>query len=59
MTPKPRESLGPAVLERVAHGDPAAFDLLYGEFARPLTRLAFRLLGDFERAQEVTQEYAR
>lgn len=56
MTSKPPKSLGPAVLDRVARGDPAAFDLLYREFARPLVHLAHRLLGDFEQAQEVTQE---
>ncbi len=41
---------------RVAVRDRAAFDELYGRYARPVFGLALRRLGDRERAEEAVQE---
>jgi RNA polymerase sigma-70 factor, ECF subfamily len=44
------------LLERIADGDTAAFDILYGRFSRPLYGLALRMLRDRGRAEEAVQE---
>jgi RNA polymerase sigma-70 factor, ECF subfamily len=44
------------LLERIADGDNAAFDTLYGRFARPLFGLALRMLRDRSRAEDAVQE---
>ena len=44
------------LLQRIADGDPAAFDTLYRRFARPLLGLALRLLRDRSRAEDAVQE---
>jgi len=44
------------LLERVAGGDAAAFDTLYGRYARAVYGFALRRLGDRGRAEEAVQE---
>jgi RNA polymerase sigma-70 factor (ECF subfamily) len=44
------------LLVRIAERDRAAFDELYGRFARPVLRLAARWLRDRLRAEDATQE---
>jgi RNA polymerase sigma-70 factor, ECF subfamily len=44
------------LLQRIAAQDRAAFDELYGRFARPVLRLALRWLRDRLRAEDATQE---
>ena len=44
------------LLERIAEGDNAAFDMLYRRFARPLYGLALRMLRDRSRAEDAVQE---
>jgi RNA polymerase sigma-70 factor (ECF subfamily) len=44
------------LLVRIAERDRAAFDELYGRFARPVLRLAVRWLRDRLRAEDATQE---
>jgi RNA polymerase sigma-70 factor (ECF subfamily) len=44
------------LLQRIAHGDTAAFDTLYRRFARPILGLALRLLRDRSRAEDAVQE---
>ena len=44
------------LLERIADGDNAAFDILYRRFARPLYGLALRMLRDRSRAEDAVQE---
>jgi RNA polymerase sigma-70 factor (ECF subfamily) len=44
------------LLQRIAHGDSAAFDSLYRRFARPILGLALRLLRDRSRAEDAVQE---
>ena len=44
------------LLQRIADGDTAAFDILYRRFARPVYGLALRMLRDRGRAEEAVQE---
>jgi RNA polymerase sigma-70 factor, ECF subfamily len=44
------------LLQRIAHGDKAAFETLYRRFARPLFGLALRMLRDRSRAEDAVQE---
>jgi RNA polymerase sigma-70 factor (ECF subfamily) len=44
------------LIVRVGRGDRAAFEELYGRFARPVLGLALRLLGDHGRAEDATQD---
>ena len=44
------------LLERIANGDQAAFDILYRRYARPVFGLALRLLRDRDRAEDAVQE---
>ena len=44
------------LIVRVGRGDRAAFEELYGRFARPVLGLAMRLLGDHGRAEDATQD---
>jgi RNA polymerase sigma-70 factor (ECF subfamily) len=44
------------LLQRIADGDSAAFDILYSRFARPLYGLALRMLRDRSRAEDAVQE---
>ena len=44
------------LLQRIADGDDAAFDILYRRFARPLYGLALRMLRDRGRAEDAVQE---
>ena len=44
------------LLQRIADGDNAAFDILYRRFARPLYGLALRMLRDRGRAEDAVQE---
>jgi RNA polymerase sigma-70 factor, ECF subfamily len=44
------------LLQRIADGDNAAFDILYRRFARPLYGLALRMLRDRTRAEDAVQE---
>jgi RNA polymerase sigma-70 factor (ECF subfamily) len=44
------------LIERVAGGDPDAFEELYRRFARPVLAMALRQLGDSGRAEEAAQE---
>ena len=44
------------LLQRIAGGDSAAFDILYRRFARPLYGLALRMLRDRSRAEDAVQE---
>lgn len=61
---RPETSAAPAekrvtdgdLLQRIADGDTAAFDILYRRFARPLYGLALRMLRDRGRAEEAVQE---
>ena len=45
-----------SLLERIADGDTAAFEILYRRFARPLYGLALRMLRDRTRAEDAVQE---
>jgi RNA polymerase sigma-70 factor (ECF subfamily) len=45
-----------ALIARLAQGDLAALDSLYGQYARPVFSLALRVLGDPADAEEVTQD---
>src|SRR3954467_7860652 len=45
-----------ALLQRIADGDTAAFDILYRRFSRPIYGLALRMLRDRGRAEEAVQE---
>ena len=44
------------LLQRIARGDRAAFELLYKRYARAVLSLALRLLRDRGRAEDATQE---
>jgi RNA polymerase sigma-70 factor (ECF subfamily) len=44
------------LLVKVGRGDRAAFEELYGRFARPVLGLALRMLGDHGRAEDAAQE---
>ena len=44
------------MIERLAHGDLEALDVLYARYARPVFSLAVRVLGDDAEAEEVTQD---
>jgi RNA polymerase sigma-70 factor, ECF subfamily len=44
------------LLQRVADGDIAAFEILYRRYARPIFGLALRLLRDRSRAEDAVQE---
>jgi len=44
------------LLQRIADGDTAAFDILYRRFSRPIYGLALRMLRDRGRAEEAVQE---
>src|SRR5919197_3228485 len=44
------------LLQRIADGDTAAFDILYRRFVRPLYGLALRMLRDRSRAEDAVQE---
>ena len=44
------------LLQRVADGDSAAFEILYKRFSRPVYGLALRMLRDRGRAEEAVQE---
>ena len=44
------------LLQRIADGDPRAFETLYRRFARPVLGLALRLLRDRGRAEDAVQE---
>jgi RNA polymerase sigma-70 factor (ECF subfamily) len=44
------------LLQRIADGDNAAFDILYRRYARPIYGLALRMLRDRSRAEEAVQE---
>ena len=44
------------LLARVAGGDMEAFAAIYDRYSRPVYSLGWRLLGDVQAAQEVTQE---
>jgi RNA polymerase sigma-70 factor, ECF subfamily len=44
------------LLQRIADGDSAAFEILYRRFARPLYGLALRMLRDRSRAEDAVQE---
>jgi RNA polymerase sigma-70 factor (ECF subfamily) len=44
------------LLQRIARGDRAAFELLYQRYARAVLSLALRLLRDHGRAEDATQE---
>jgi len=52
---EPRVSDGDLIV-RVGRGDRAAFEELYGRFARPVLGLAVRLLGDHGRAEDAAQD---
>lgn len=45
-----------ALIARLAQGDLAALDHLYGRYARPVFSLALRVLGDSADAEEATQD---
>jgi RNA polymerase sigma-70 factor (ECF subfamily) len=51
--PEPTDEL---LLDRVAGGDRAAFELLYRRYARAMLGLALRRLGDRGRAEDAVQE---
>ncbi len=44
------------LVERLAHGDLSALEILYGRYARPVFSLALRILQDQADAEEVTQD---
>lgn len=44
------------LIERLAHGDLAALDLLYTRYSRPVFSLALRVLDNSSDAEEVTQD---
>jgi RNA polymerase sigma-70 factor, ECF subfamily len=44
------------LLQRIADGDSAAFEILYRRFARPIFGLALRMLRDRTRAEDAVQE---
>ena len=46
----------PALVERVRHGDPAAFDALAARYMRRAFAVAYRLLGNREDAEDLVQE---
>jgi len=48
----PDESL----MERIARGDTAAFDLLFQRHRRAVFGFAFRMLGDGPAAEDLTQQ---
>src|SRR5205085_2583625 len=52
----PEECSDGELLQRIAAGDRAAFDVLYRRFVRPVFALALRRLGDRGRAEDATQE---
>ncbi|MGH3105287.1 MAG: RNA polymerase sigma factor [Gaiellaceae bacterium] len=57
ITPAPEEGASDGeLLTRIAAGDRAAFEELYGRFARSVYGLALRRLGDRDRAEEAVQE---
>ena len=55
-TPPSALATAPALLDRVRAGDPHALAALYREHAGTAHRLAYRLLGSHEDAQEVVQD---
>jgi RNA polymerase sigma-70 factor, ECF subfamily len=44
------------LIVKIGRGDRAAFEELYGRFARPVLGLAVRMLGDHGRAEDAAQE---
>jgi len=46
------------LIEKVKRGDPKAFQELFSRFERDIYTLAYRLLGNREDAEDVTQEVA-
>src|SRR6266542_451858 len=45
-----------AVIERARNGDIAAFELIYEHFSAQLHRYVYRLVGNLELADDITQE---
>jgi RNA polymerase sigma-70 factor (ECF subfamily) len=54
--PPRRDVLDGELIERVGEGDRAAFEALYGRFARAVFGLALRRLGDREHAEDAVQD---
>ena len=54
--PQERRVTDGDLLQRIADGDTAAFDILYRRFSRPVYGLALRMLRDRGRAEEAVQE---
>ena len=44
------------LLEKAAHGETAAFQILYERYRDPIFRFAYRLLGSVEAAEDVTHD---
>ena len=44
------------LLEKAAHGETAAFQVLYERYRDPIFRFAYRLLGSIEAAEDVTHD---
>jgi RNA polymerase sigma-70 factor (ECF subfamily) len=44
------------LLEKAAHGETAAFQILYERYRDPIFRFAYRLLGSIEAAEDVTHD---
>ncbi len=44
------------LMAHLAAGDPAAMDLLYDRYSRPVYSFAYRMLGDREHAEDLIQE---
>jgi len=44
------------LLEKAAHGETAAFQVLYERYRDPIFRFAYRLLGSVEAAEDVTHD---
>ncbi len=51
-----KDEIDPAVIRRVAEGDPAAFERVYDAFSGILYSLALRILGRPEDTEEILQE---
>lgn len=61
LSPRPPFGLEPRtsdsdLIVKVGRGDSAAFEELYGRFARPVLGLAYRMLGDHGRAEDAAQD---
>ena len=54
--PPERRVTDGALIQRIADGDTAAFDILYRRFSRPVFGLALRMLRDRSRAEDALQE---